>query len=791
MRLSWRWLRQYLSFDLSIGEALEILTNGGQEVESFNDLGFASGKIRVAEILSIEPHPNADKLTLCRVNAGTGEALRIVCGAKNMKVGDKVPCALIGAKLPNGLEIRAANIRGEDSAGMLCSSKELGFTDDASGLLILPKDFVVGEPFEAIIDLKVTPNRADCLSVLGVARDIAAMCGKQAPPPQPRFQESVERAETHIRISLKARDDCPRYTARYLRALHVGPSPDWLRYYLEASGYRSINNVVDVTNYVLLELGHPLHAFDADKVNNHHIVVRNAEAGETLVAIDGKEHRLEASDLLIADPQKAIALGGIMGCANTEVSGSTINVLLEAAYFNPVTIRRTCKRLDKQTESSYRFERGTDRERLTVALNRAAQLIQKVAGGEICRGIVEASIPAPHPAMVPVRSGKVAQYLGVRLTTGEIAAMLVNLGFEIRSPGTDKLVVVAPSHRVDIQREADLIEEIARLHGYNKIPSTIPPIREGAEPPDAVERLSRRVRERLGGFGLYEAINYSFIGREQLQHLGLNADDAIALSNPLTKEMAILRTSLVPSLLANLSHNHRHGHTDAGLYEIGRTYHRDSKSETGAREVMRLGVALTGRLAGGWGIERREADFFTVKALAESLLEMGRVAESSLARLSAPYLHPSRAAAYAINGEELCRFGELLPELCEKFELRHRAYLLEMNLDLFLAKCGERTAVGEIPRFPASERDMAFVMEAGVEAGLVESLIRETGRPLLESLTLFDLYTGQGIADGKKSLAYRLVFRAADRTLQDAEVVEAQKRVLDALANKFGAILRT
>ncbi|MFH0793595.1 MAG: phenylalanine--tRNA ligase subunit beta, partial [bacterium] len=715
----------------------------------------------------------------------------IVCGAKNMKVGDKVPLALVGAVLPNGMEIRAEKIRGEDSAGMLCSGKELGFNDDASGLLILPADFAVGEPFEAIIDLKVTPNRSDCLSVLGVARDIAAMCGKQAPPPQPRLQESVERAESHIRVTLKARNDCPRYTARYLRSVRVGPSPDWLRYFLEASGYRSINNVVDVTNYVLLELGHPLHAFDADKVNNHHIVVRNAEPGETLVTLDGQIQRLEESDVLITDPQKGIALGGIMGCANTEVSESTINVLLEAAYFNPVTIRRTSKRLDKQTESSYRFERGTDREKLTVALNRAAQLIQKVAGGEICKGIVEASIPAPHPAMVPVRSNRVAQYLGVKLTTGEIAAMLVNLGFEIRSPGTDKLVVVAPSHRVDIQREADLIEEIARLHGYNKIPSTIPPIREGAEPPDAVEKLARRVREQLNGFGLYEAINYSFIGREQIEMLGLNADEAIALSNPLTKEMAVLRTSLVPSLLANLSRNHRHGNPDAGLYEIGKTYHRDAEGETGAREVMRLGVGITGRLAGGWGIESREADFFTVKALAESFLEMGRINNCKLERLAAPYLHPGRAAAYVVNGDELCRFGELLPDLQEKFELRHRAYLLEMNLDLFLAKRGEGLIAGEVPRFPASERDMALVMDADVPAGRVESLIHEAGKPLLESLTLFDLYTGKGVADGKKSLAYRLVFRSADHTLQDAEVVEAQTRILETLTKEIGAVLRT
>lgn len=836
MRISLRWLKQYLPLDLTLTQVCDTLTMLGLEVESVLDLGYQSKQLVVCEILDIRPHPNADKLVICTIMADEPKPVEVVCGAKNMKIGDRVVLAKVGAVLPpssvhkDGLTLKAAKIRGVESCGMLCSGPEMTFNDDASGLMILPPETPVAEPFDALIEIKVTPNRPDCLSIIGTARELAAATKRKLSVPLPQLVESTVKAETAARVIVKAKDACPRYTARVIKGVTIGPSPLWLQRAVESAGMRSINNIVDVTNYVLVEMGHPLHAFDLDKIDQRTVVVRMAEEGEKMKTLDGMDAELQATDLLIADAKRPIALAGIMGGLESEISDSTTNVLLESAYFNPTTIRRTRKRLDKNTEASYRFERGTDAKRLVLALDRATELIHQVAGGEILKGVLDVMGQIPEPKPVWLRIERMNQSLGVSLSGREIADMLVTLGFEIIRTDGERLQVGIPSHRVDVTREADVFEEVARLLGYDKIPATLPRTISRPEPFNALRRARTEITDFLVGAGFHQTILYSFTSKENLKAFGAPTNGLIHVLNPLTVDQSVMRTSMIPGIVAAVKRNHNFGSLDVRLFEIGKTYapppppvektDEEKEAEKAAEngngeakaaedgtarkarvpadlppapvETTWLVAALTGGGKVGWNVAAHEVDFYDVKGLAETLLDsMGiRRGEIEEAR-DVAWLHPSRGAAYSVQGQRVCVFGELAPALAEKSDLRRRLYLLEINLSALIGSARQEKSFRGLPKYPAVERDLALLVDRGVRALDLERTMRQADRELLTGLRLFDLYEGDKVPPGKRSLAYGLTFRSPERTLTEEEVNAAIDRILKALESKHGAELRS
>lgn len=820
MRLSLRWLKQYVAVELSLAEVVETLTMLGLEVESVIDLGHESKKFVICEILDVAPHPHSDHLSLCSVQADQAKPLQVVCGATNMKAGDRVVLAREGAVLPDGRVMKKAMIRGIESPGMLCSPIELGYSEDAKGLMILPPDAPVAEPFDALIEIKVTPNRPDCLSVVGVARELAAATQKKLTLPVPRFGDSDEKTEAAVRIVVKAREECPRYAARVIRGVKIEPSPLWLQRAVESAGLRPINNVVDVTNYVLIELGHPLHAFDLNKVAQKTVIIRLAEEGEVIETLDGQKAVLTEEDLLITDPTGPIALAGIMGGLRSEISDATTDVLLESAYFAPRAIRRTSKRLDKSTDASYRFERGADPKRLILALERAAQLLQQTAGGEILKGIVDVQGPIPEPRPVWLRVERLNRLLGLTLSGREISDSLKALGFEILRTDGERMQIGVPSHRVDIAREADLFEEVARLWGYDKIPADLPGTTAAAWSDPPPRRLRSRITDILVGAGYNESINYSLSNAEELRKFSCPTDRLVHLKNPLSVEQSVMRTSLIPGMVAAAVRNQNRGVLDLRLFEIGKYYiapaeapEAPPKAETasapappaecggarvpedlppGAEEKTALVVAVAGGGKEAWNSPARETDFYEIKGIAELLLDQLGIQGATLLPVEdCPYLHPGRSAAYQKDGLTLCRFGELHPGLARQHDLRKRLYLLEMDLNPLESVAGATKKHKELPRYPAVQRDIALVVARHVPALELERAMRAAATQLLESIRLFDLYEGANIPADKKSLAYGLTFRSPERTLTEDEVNAALDAILKALEKRFGAVLRT
>lgn len=800
MRFNYRWLQKYIETDATLEDLLDAIMMCGHEVEEFYDLGALSGKIVFGEIKTLAPHPDADKLSLCTVDSGAGD-LQIVCGATNIAVGQKVPLAVIGASLPNGLKLKKTKIRGVESQGMMCAMDELGVGDDHEGIWIQPEDSPVGEPFDAVIDIKVTPNRPDALSLVGLARDLAAKTGGKLRLPEVKFSEASDAAADHARVVVEAKDACPRYCARVVRNVQVGPSPVWMQRRLESAGLRPINNVVDVTNYVMLELGHPLHAFDLDTLAKKTIVVRKAREGEKIPLLDETTVALDPDDLLICDAGRPVALAGVMGGGETEITAGTTNVLLESAYFNPASIRRTSKRHDKSTDSSYRFERGADPEKLLNALHRAAQLIAELAGGEVLKGTIDITGKLPAREPIILRHGRLRALSGLAKITGrEIADILTKLGFELQRVEEGEFVVTAPSHRPDIEGEADLVEEVARIYGYDKIPVALPVIPSAAVSLEPDRETADRVSDLLRGMGFCQAINLSFATSGANAVAGCPDDRAVVIQNPLVSEQEALRRSLVPSLLENAVTNQNQGVDSVRLFEVGRTYawregdpagpgERDI--ETGVEEPLFLAALLMGATPADWRGGGRDYDFFDVKGVVEELLDrlgLQRVVIETAEDIG--YLHPGRAAAFLKGGRRACWFGELHPAIARELGLRRRAFLLEAPLSGPLVEARETATYRPLPKFPPSKRDIAVVVDRGTPVQDLERTVRSTAQELLAGLRLFDVYEGEHVEAGKKSVAFAMTFRAEDRTLKEDEVNEAFGRIVSALDKKHGAQLR-
>ena len=827
MNVTLNWLKNYIDFEFSPSELADRLTMLGIEVESIKQLGAELEGVVVGSVTSIQPHPNADKLVLCQVDIGETEELQIVCGAPNAREGMLAPVATIGATLPIGLTIKRAKLRGEVSLGMLCSEKELGLSEDAAGLMELPTDTPLGTSLsealgldDVVFELEITPNRPDCLSLIGVAREIRAETGNALKLPQVDFNEDETDIREMTSVTIEAPDLCPRYAARVIRGVKVGQSPAWLQHRLESVGIGIINNIVDITNFVLMEYGQPLHAFDYHKLTENRIVVRRAAAGENLTTLDEIARELTPDMLVIADAEKPVALAGIMGGYDSEITETTCDVLLESAYFNPSSIRATAKALGISTEASYRFERGADPGVVLAALDRAAQLIAELAGGSICKGIVDV-YPGQQPLRrIQLRPERVNFILGTALEAAEMVQILRHLGFDIeesrpevaptgtkkdRDPEvapTEKSVfqVTAPTFRSDITREIDLIEEIARVYGYDNIPTTLPKGDIPVPVPNPSTEVRKHIKYFLLAAGMMEAINYSFCDPNCFDKIRFTADnplrDALKLRNPLSPEMSVLRTTLIPSLLENAQHNRNHQIDTIALFEIGNVFIQDGGSSRSDLRIATLEPErVTGILAGqiGDGVYSnpyREPDFYDIKGLVEGILEVCGIVDYTLQKTDAPTFHSGRNAAVLLDDRQLGTFGEAHPEVLENYDLPYKAYLFDFDMEALVDAAIFAKRFEPIPVYPKVERDLAIVVDKELLSDIPTGLIYATGGELVESVRLFDVYEGEQVPEGKKSLAYAITYHSATETLTDKAVNALHDKVVKRLNQELGAELR-
>jgi phenylalanyl-tRNA synthetase beta chain len=753
-------------------------------------------------VLERRAHPEAERLSVCRVDVGAGEPVEVVCGAPNVAAGQKVAVALPGTRLPDGTKLSRAKIRGVVSHGMICSSRELGLGEEHAGILVLDPTARVGAPLPeaigsagAVLEVGITPNRGDAASLLGLARDVRALLGGELRMPPTEPLESGAPAAASVAVRIEAPEACHHYVGRVVRNLRVGPSPAWLRQRLEASGLRAINNVVDATNLVLLELGQPLHAFDLARLRGGEIRVRRAAPGEKLETLDGEVRPLDPRDLVIADAERPVALAGVIGGAGSEVSESTRDVLLESAHFDPMAVRLAARRHGLRTEASYRFERGVDRAGVRRAADRTARLLSELAGGEVAPGAVEAEGRAPEAvAEVRLEVARANRLLGTELSAAAMAECLARVGVECRTQAPGVLVGRIPSHRNDLRIPEDLIEEVARVHGYERIPATDPvaPLLPARVP--AGWELGERARDALAAAGLCEAVCFPFLAPEALAKLRLPAGDPrglpLRLENPIREEEPCLRTSLVPSLLQLVRQNLARQAERVRVFEVSRVFLSNPAGELPAEPLQVAGVVTAPGGRRLWEPEPPPPLFFDLKAVAETLLNaLGYEAETT-PESPPPYLHPGAAVELRVGGRVIGALGELHPEVAAGFEIDVPCALFEVDLGALLATPSRRPGYREVSRFPFVRRDLAVLVDGELAAGELLAAIRESGGPHLASVELFDRYQGPGVPDGQASLAFRLVFQRADRTLTDGEVGAATDRIVRVLARRFGGRLR-
>jgi phenylalanyl-tRNA synthetase beta chain len=792
MRVSYNWLQEYVDCELAPAELADLLTMAGLEVEGIEEVGSELTGVVIAQISSITPHPQAERLSLCRVMVGT-EAYPIVCGARNMKEGDKVALALVGAELPGGMKIQKAQIRGERSEGMLCSEAELGLSSSADVIMILPADAPVGTPLsdflkvrDHILEVTLTPNRGDCLSMIGVAREVAALTGSRFHPPTPQLREGNTRIEDAVRVSVLDPDLCPRYSARFITGVQIAPSPFWLRNRLERAGVRSINNVVDVTNYVMLEYGQPLHAFDFDLLEGGEIVVKRATEGETFVTLDEVERILDKDTLMICDAARPVAIAGVMGGLNSEIRDNTSRVLLESAYFSPGGTRRTSKALGLQTESSYRFERGIDPEGVLDAALQATALIAQLAGGEVARGTIDCyPTPIPRPE-IRLRLPKVFSLLGMPLEREEVHGILRHLHMQVKNNKGEEWVVVPPTYRGDITREIDLVEEIGRLTGYDRIPVQTPkmwvlPLRK-----DRQEEMEKRAKNALVALGFSEVITYSFIPPQSLETLRLSPHDPrlhpLALLNPLAEGQSVMRTILLPGLLETARYNLSYNNTNLKIFELREVYHPQKGEKLPQERRPLAGLAMGNIAEEGWNVPPQKVDFYYVKGCVEHVLTALRSPAPTFSRSEEiPYLHPGKGAVVTVGGVDIGTVGELHPAVAEAFELPPDVLVFEIDLPTLAERFWSEVTFAPLPRFPSVDRDVAVVVDEGTSAEELRELIQGVDNACIESVEVFDCYRGDPIPSGRKGMAFRVRYRSGERTLTDEEVNEFHQEVLKQL----------
>jgi phenylalanyl-tRNA synthetase beta chain len=816
MKVSYQWLSEYVDVSGFTAEELaEKLTRSGIEVDIVEDRNKGVTNVVVGFVKSREKHPDADKLSVCIIDAGQGEDLQIVCGAKNIDAGQKVPVAMIGAVLPGGLQIKRAKLRGVESQGMICSAKELGLNDKLlpkeiqEGILVLPEDTEIGSSIldvlaisDKVLELDLTPNRSDCLSMLGAAYEIAAILGRGVKLPDAEAARGAAgtaavKASDRISVKITATEQCSHYAARLIEGVRVGTSPLWMQNRLMAAGIRPINNIVDITNFVMLEYGQPLHAFDAEQLNNGHIDVRLAEAGEKLVTLDDVERTLEPHMLLITDGTKPVGIAGVMGGANSEVTEGTTRILLESAKFAGSSVRRTSRQLGLRSEASLRFEKEVNPEAVLPALNRAAALMAQYAAGQVADGTVEAVASSHKPVSIELAADRVNNYLGTELSLAEMGQIIERLHFTFEQAGEGKLLVHVPSRRGDITRDVDLIEEVARLFGYDNIPTTL---MTGVTTPGSLtkEQSIRRItRNLLTQSGLHEVITYSFTQPDQTVSLpGLYpAAKPISLAMPMSEDRSQLRTSLLPHLLDVVSYNRNRTMDDVAIFEIGKVFITDESSLTDLpQEKLLLSIVLTGkRRQAHWAQKSEAVDFYDIKGVFDRLVSYLGVKGLTYKSASPDGFHPGRTAELLLKtaeGEQVIgRIGQLHPTVQQQRDLDD-TYVLEVELSPILEAAGDAIVYKLLPRYPSIGRDLAVVVNASVPVGLMEQTITEVAGDLLESIQVFDIYTGERLGANRKSVAIAFVYRHAERTLLDEEVTELHAKVVQTLEQQYEAELR-
>jgi phenylalanyl-tRNA synthetase beta chain len=781
MRVPLSWLTDFAPLAGSPAELAGALSGLGLVVEGMETVGEGLGDVIVARVLATRPHPNADKVQVVDVDAGDGEALQIVCGAFNFAAGDVVPLAPVGARLPGGMQIGRRNVRGQWSNGMLCAGAELGLNSDGDGIMILDGGLAPGMPLtdalgivaDVVFDLDVTPNRPDALCVAGVARDLAAHFRVPFAIPEP---PAVRGEDGLVTVVVESLDLCPEFTATVLTGVTIGPSPDWMARRLTLAGMRPINNIVDVSNYVMLELGQPNHPYDLDRLPGGGLLVRRAREGETLVTLDEVERVLQGDDCLICDAESTpVGIGGIMGGASSEIGAGTTTVALEAAWFDPLSISRTSKRLGLRTEASVRFERGVDPEGVHRAVARFCQLAAEVAGATVAGSTVDVRGELPRPPRVVVRTSRVNAILGTDLSPGEVSGYLQPIGFRCVATGDGDFRVDIPSWRLDSDREIDVIEEVARHHGYTNIERTMPAIVQvGGLTPYQLDR--RRAREILVGAGLSEAWATSFLAPEDLARAGLPTE-AVEVENPLAAEESILRPSLLPGLLRAVAANAGHRRGDVGLFEIGHVFLVPPGGEQLPVEPEFLAVALGQR------------DAQDAVRIWRTLTDGLRLADVSMEAAAVPGLHPTRSARLLARGRPVGAIGEVDLEVLAAHGIEGRVGWLEVDLGALLASPRRPATYRRVSRFPSADIDLAFVVDDAVPAASVERTLSRAAGDLLERLELFDVFRGPQLA-GARSLAWRLRFSSLDHTLTEEELTALRLRCIEAVTTAHPARLR-
>jgi phenylalanyl-tRNA synthetase beta chain len=795
MRLSLNWLRDFVDLTVTAEELADRLTLAGLEVEALEQVAPDFSGVVVGRVAKVEPHPQADRLQLAEVEDGRA-VHRVVCGAPNLTAGKLYPFAPLGATVSGGRKIKPAKLRGVASEGMLLAEDELGLSADHVGLMEIPQNLPLGRDFaealnlaDVVLEVAVTPNRPDCLSVLGLAREVAALLGQPLRRPEVAVAEVAEPAHPLAKVTILDAVGCPRYAARLLLDLTVGPSPFWLRRRLQVAGLRAINNLVDITNYVLLEFGQPLHAFDFQKLRGGEIVVRRPQTGEShFVTLDGQERPLTPETLLICDRDKPVALAGVMGGLESEVTEATRQVLIESAYFDPGTIRRTAKRLGLGTEASYRFERGVDPEGTIHALERAASLMAQLGGGRVLAGRLDVYPNPIHRPRLTLRASRANAVLGTNLPQEEMQGLLKRLHLPTVKRDADTMEVQVPPFRGDLEREIDLIEEVARLAGFDQVPVTLPRGTLATQRPGPEPRLRAEARHLLLGQGFFEAINYSF-QPERLQGLLAEARDSLHLANPLSEEQAVMRTSLLPGLLDTLRRNHLKQMQDVRLFELSKIFRPAPGTELPQEEQWLTGVLSGAKEDNPWLAPKAPADFFDLKGMVETLLQGLLVPEVSFRGDGLPDYFALGARVYS-RDRELGVLGQIAAPVCERLDLEGPIWAFELNFQTLAAAAEPFPLFTPLPRYPAVYRDIALIVPVEVPAARVAQELYFHGAPWLVEARLFDVYTGAPIPEDKRSLAFRLSYRDPDKTLTDEAVNRHHEALVQALAEELGAELR-
>jgi len=796
MLISLDWLNEYVKIDdKNINELENGLTMIGQEVEAIEKQGENLENVVVGKVEELKQHPDADKLTLCQVNVGEEKNIQIICGAKNHKQGDKVIVAKVGAVLPGNFKIKKAKLRGAESVGMMCSGKELGISEDNEGIAILPEDAPIGMPIkeylelnDVVFELEITPNRPDCLSHIGIAREIAAYYDRKVKYPYTEINEVEEKTEDNISVEIQNTELCKRYATRIIKNIEIKKSPEWLQKRLSSMGIKSINNVVDITNFILMETGHPMHAFDYADIAGQKLIIRNAREKEKIETLDGKLRELTKDMLIVADAEKPVGIAGIMGGANSQVKESTKDIVLEIADFKPEKIRRTSKDLILSSDASYRFERGIDREDTINVANRAAKLIQEVAGGEILKGIVEQNIESLPKNRVIVNLDKINKFIGKEIEKEKVYSILRNLNLEVIEKEEGNIEVIAPTYRGDLERKADIYEEVTRMYGFENIEAIMPT--ENIKAGKVAEELynMRKFKKELRSLGLQEVINYSFISKVGLEKINVDKK-VIEIKNPISEEMEIMRPTLIFSLLQNIKDNFNKNTYDIKISEISKIF--NPGEETVAEERVKIGIALAGKDSKHiWKANPNKYDFFELKGYVEELFDIAGLKSYRLERSEDKTFHPGRSAEIMVGKDCIGVFGEIHPDVLTNMGIKEKAYVAEIDMEKMLKYSKSKVEYERIIKYPAVDRDLAVVVEEDKMAGNMIKDI-EKSNEIIEKVELFDVYTGDRVEKGYKSIALNIKFRSKKGTLEEKEITNAMDKILDLVSKKYDGKIRS